>query len=102
MPIICGEEYECITNAPSTVSIMAIVAFIGSTISAACLASDYAPGFLGDRSEAWIPGTIPGSAAGNPAEDKNGNPVWFYAYTAGGYLGATNLGAATFPNGLGR
>ncbi|SOD40077.1 PEP-CTERM sorting domain-containing protein [Nitrosovibrio sp. Nv4] len=66
------------------------VALIGSTVPITSLANDYAPGFRWDRSEDWAPGIVPGSMAGNPAADKNGNPVWFYGYTSGGELGSSN------------
>ncbi|SOD40078.1 PEP-CTERM sorting domain-containing protein [Nitrosovibrio sp. Nv4] len=75
---------------PQLVMIVAIAALIGSTMPTASQASDYAPGFRWDRSEDWVPGTVPGSTAGNPAADKNGNPVWFYGYTTGGELGSSN------------
>ncbi|SEP35770.1 PEP-CTERM sorting domain-containing protein [Nitrosovibrio sp. Nv6] len=66
------------------------VALIGSTVPITSLANDYAPGFRWDRSEDWVPGAVPGSMAGNPAMDKNGNPAWFYGYTSGGELGSSN------------
>src|SRR5688572_22780986 len=75
---------------PQLVMIVAIVALIGSMMPKSSQASDYAPGFRWDRSEDWVPGTVPGSTAGNPAADKNGNPVWFYGYTTGGELGSAN------------
>ncbi|MEP6878790.1 MAG: hypothetical protein ABI865_08055 [Nitrosospira sp.] len=67
-----------------------MLALLGCMIPVASLASGYAPDFRWNRSQDWVPGTVPGSITGNPSADKNGNPVWFYGYTSGGDLGSAN------------
>jgi len=54
------------------------------------IASDYAPGFVWDRSADWVLGTVEGSTLGNAAPDKKGNPVWRYEWTTGGDLDSAN------------
>lgn len=70
--------------------LVGLLALLGSIIPAASQATNYTPGFEWNRSQDWIPGTIPNSTAGNPSVDKNGNPVWFYGYSSGGELGSEN------------
>lgn len=56
--------------------------------AAPSMAQQYSPGFEWNRSANWQPGTTPGSTAGNPQPDGEGNAAWQYEWAVGGPVGA--------------
>ncbi len=58
--------------------------------AAPAMAQQYAPGFEWNRRANWVPGTTPGSTAGNPQPDGEGNAVWQAEWTQGGPFGSVN------------
>lgn len=51
---------------------------------------DYPLGFTWDREVDWTPGVTAGSPVGNPDDDANACPAWYYEYATGDALTSAN------------